>query len=327
MAVRINPSRILLWRNPTDLQLGITSPVVIENVSPEQERLLSLLERGIADESVVAADRDLIDRIAPALLDSSRITKPTLSGDFVRGAFAELIRASFATNQDGLAVLENRAKTTLKLDSLGLGGLLTALGLAAAGVGRILTTDRALVGEHDIGPIGYPTEALNTSRVDAVNEILANRPGSTRVFDFESQTPARKRHSLSVITSQNALLPSSYRGLQTSKMPHLAVLFGSEWVSVSPKIVGTPCLGCLDLHAVDADPLWPVLASQLVGRADYLEDARSALFAASMAIGEILRAIDSPSQESEFVGHRLKVDSGRVETWTWPAHSECDCAP
>lgn len=326
MAVRINPSRILLWRNPTDLQIGITDPVVLENVTAEQERLLSLLERGVADEAVSGEDRELIDRLAPALLSNTKITKPTLSGDFVRGAFAELIRASYATNLDGIAVLERRAKVSVRIDSLGLGGVLLTLGLAAAGVGRVLTTDRNKVGEHDLGPLGYPLDALNQQRVEALSAILRSRPGQTVVQDFESLTPAKRRHSLTVITAQNAVLPASYREMVAAGTPHLAVLFGTDWVSVSPKITGRPCLGCLDRHSTDSNPLWPTLASQLVGRADYLEDARSALFAASMAVGEILRAIDIPNQEIDFVGHRLHVASGRVEPWSWSAHSDCDCA-
>jgi len=327
MAVRINPSRILLWRNTTDLQLGITDPVVVENVSAEQERLLALLERGIADKAVQNKDRDLIDRIGPALLNNAKITKPSLPGDFVRGAFAELIRASFATNLDGIAVLERRGKMSIGIDSLGLGGVLITLGLAAAGVGRVLTSDQSLVGEHDLGPLGYPREAINQHRIEALNAILRSRPGETTVRTLESLTPAKRKIDLSIITAQNAVLPASYKKLVTKKEPHLAVLFGTEWVSVSPKITGRPCLGCLDRHSTEANPLWPALASQLVGRLDYLEDARSALFAASMAVGEVLRAIDSPTEENDFVGSRLKVDSGRVEPWSWVAHSDCDCAP
>lgn len=327
MAVRINPAKILLWRNTTDVQLGITDPVVLENVTAAQERLLSLLERGVADEAVSNQDSDLIARLAPALLGNTKIVKPSLSGDFVRGAFAELIRASFATNLDGIAVLEHRSKMTIQLDSLGLGGVLLTLGLAAAGVGRILTSDRSQVTEHDLGPLGYPNEALGQTRIKALCEILQARPGQTLVQDFESQTPAKRRVQMTIVTGQNALMPSTYRELVKTKSPHLAVLFGSEWVSVSPKLAGRPCLGCLDRHSTDANPLWPTLASQLIGRVDYLEDARSALFAASMAIGEILRAIDTPLEEAEFVGHRLKVSSGRVEPWSWVAHADCECAP
>ncbi len=326
MTVRINPSRILLWRSPTELQLGVEDPLVLQDVTAEQERLLALLERGMADDSVAPEDQNLIARLGPALLAQSSVTKPQLSGEFVRGAFAELIRASYITNRDGIAVLEQRAKVGIHIDSLGKGGLLLALGLAAAGIGRIYTSDDSKVGEHDLGPLGYPTDYLNQNRVAALVELLRLRPGSTIVQLFEGLTPAKRRHSLRVITGQNALMPSTYRTLVEQKVPHIAVLFGSDWVSISPRILGKPCLGCLERHRTEAEPLWSALASQLVGRADYLEDARSALFAASIAIGEIIRAVDTPTVEAEFVGQRLRVSTGLVERWSWQAHPDCECA-
>jgi hypothetical protein len=142
---------------------------------------------------------------------------------------------------------------------------------------------------------------------------------------YDALTEAKRRHSLRIITAQNALHPASHVNLRLKNLPHIAALFGSKWVSVSPRITQSPCLSCLDLHNTDADPLWPTLASQLVGRVEYLEDARSALFAASMVVGEIVRAIDTPTAEAEFIGHRLNVASGRIEEWSWPRHPECDC--
>ena len=322
MAVRINPAKILLWRTPTTMQIGLSQPTVIDDVTIEQERLLKLLERGIADDAIEAEDRTLIDRLSPVLLGQKTITKPKLSGDFVRGAFAEIIRASYATNLDGLAILENRNSQTIYLDSLSQGGLLIALGLAAAGIGKILTDDYEEVTEQDVGPLAYEQKSQGSSRIEALAMMLSSRPGSATIHSLQALTPAKRRHSLRVLTGHNAIQPSKYR---SATSPHIAVFFGEEWVSVTPKLTGTPCLACLDHHKTEADPYWPALASQLVGRRGYLEDARSALFAASMVVGEILRAIDSPDQEREFIGHRLQVATGRVEPWSWTKHPVCEC--
>ena len=300
---------------------------MLTDVTLEQERLLALLERGIADEAVEGEDRALIERLKPALLERSSIEKPRLSGDFVRGAFAELIRASYLTNLDGIAVLENRAKKAVHIDSLSAGGLLIALGLAAAGVGRLLTTDTERVSEHDTSALGYRRDQVGNTRLKAINELLRERPGDTAVQNFDSLTPAKRRHELRVLIAQNAMPQRSYRELLKTKTPHIGVFFGTEWVAVSPRILSNPCLGCLDRHRADADPAWPMIASQLIGRIDYLEDARSSLFAAAMVVGEILRAIDTPNEGADFVGHRLNVASGRVEPWSWEAHPSCECAP
>ena len=300
--------------------------MVLERVTPEEERLLALLERGIASEATKPEDLDLIERISPSLLlRTSEITKPRLGGDFIRGAFAEIIRVSYATNRDGIAVLEERAKASVLIDSLGTGGLLLALGLAAAGVGRILCEDQEVVGEHDLGPLGYPLIARSSRRIDAANALLRERPGSTSILDFAAQTPAKRRHLLKVLIGQHTIHPARYRELVASKKPHLLVNFESERVSISPKITSSPCLGCFDLHKTDTDPAWPAIASQLLGRIDYLQDSRSGLFAAAIAVGEILRSIDSPDQEAEFQGARLEVASGRVENWSWKRHEMCDC--
>ncbi len=326
MTTRINPSKLLLWRNPKDLQIGLTDPLILENVTAEQERLLALFERGVADDALEPEAKSLAERLAPALLEFRQVRKPRLSADYVRSAFAELIRASYSTGRDGISVLEERAKTSIHIDSLGQGGALIALGLAAAGIGRILTSDRERVTEQDTGPLGYNSSVVGAPRLKALDELLRSKPGTTELLDFELLTPAKARHALRVITTQNAMAPSRYRALLANRQPHVAVFFGSEEISVSPRITGSPCLGCLDLWRTDADSNWPTLAAQLIGRNDYLEDAQSCLFAAAMVTGELLRAIDSPGRESEFAGHRLKLASGRVEEWTWQAHEACDCA-
>lgn len=322
MAFRINPAKIPLWRTPNEIQYGVQAPLVIEGVTEQQERLLRLLERGVAEEEIDTSQNGLIERLGPVLLESSRIVKPQLDSDFVRGAFAELIRASFTNGIDGIAVMENRAKATVHIDSLGLAGVLLTLGLAAVGVGRILTTDRELVTEHELSPLGYPTSALGQPRQKALTDLLRTRPGNTLLLDFDSLTPAKARHQLRILVAQNAINPARYKKLAT---PHIAVFFGESEVSVTPRITATPCLACLDLAKTDSDPLWPTLAAQLLGRREYLEDARSSMFAASMVIGELVRAIDSPREEQDFNGHRLNVHTGLVESWTWAKHPACEC--
>ena len=331
MAFRINPAKPLVWRDSETAQIGLDGDaLVLPSLSASEARLIDRWYRGVAEAAIdevteLEKPRELLQRLSPVLLKNHESTKHLLSNEFVRSAFAEIIRASYLNDIDGIAVLEARAAKAISIDSIGPAGLLICLGLAASGLGSIFTEDTATISEQDIGPLAYPRSALGQSRISALSAILNDHPSGMRVEQFDRLTEAKGRHSIRVITGQNAMHPASYRKLRSKRIPHLAVMFGSSWVSVSPRILGGACLGCLDLHKTDADPLWPTLASQLVGRAEYLEDARSALFAASMAVGEIARAIDSPNQEAEFVGHRLHVASGRVEEWSWPRHSECDC--
>ena len=326
MAKRINPARSLLWRNSTDLQLGLDQPVVLHGVTAEEERWLNLLQRGIADEAVTSQQLNLIQRIAPALVDFGSVRKPRLSHDYMQGAFAELIRASFATNRDGVSVLESRAAVTVQLDSLGNGGLLVALGLCAAGIGRIITEDLALVSAQEVNPLGYRKSQVGARHIDAIREILKERNSPSVIEEVSRLTPAKRRSKLKVLVTGNALDPRRFRGLVDEHQPHLCVFFETSRVSVSPVVTDSPCLGCLDEAKRDADPAWPALASQLIGRIEYLEDARSALFASAMVVGEIVQRIDDPEAEREFVGHRLSIASGTVTEWRWAKHPNCYCS-
>lgn len=326
MAKRINPAKALLWRNATDVQLGIENPLILRDVTPEDERLLNLLQRGIPDDSVTEAQKNLIERIAPALVDFGVVKKPRLSHEFMQGAFAELIKASFATDRDGVSVLEARAGVTVQLDSLGNGGLLLARGLAAAGVGRIISEDSNRVTAQEVNPLGYRKIQTGMPRIEAAQQLLSESHSAMRLDHLAGLTPAKRKHLLKVLITGSAIDPRRFRELVDRNLPHLCVFFEPGRVSVSPVISSSACLGCLDLERTETDPAWPAIASQVIGRVDYLEDARSALFAAAMVVGEVLRAIDSPERERDFVGHRLDVVSGRVTEWSWPRRLDCYCA-
>lgn len=140
MALRINPAKIALWRNPNTLQIGTGDDAPrFENLDAAGERFIELLYRGVADDALeeqaaelkVSNPHALIERLGPALLANERIKNARLPQEFLRGAFAEIIRASYRTSRDGLAVLEARATKTVVIDSLDRAGLLIALGLAS----------------------------------------------------------------------------------------------------------------------------------------------------------------------------------------------------
>ncbi|MBM7463267.1 hypothetical protein JOE64_001736 [Microbacterium dextranolyticum] len=78
--LRLSPSRPVLWRTETSLQLGIDDAVLIDDVAPWQERLFDALRRGIPDAMLVplaltlgarASDADrFVEQIAAALVSA-----------------------------------------------------------------------------------------------------------------------------------------------------------------------------------------------------------------------------------------------------------------
>ena len=341
--LRINPHQAALWRDLNSLQIGSGQQRVIFNsLNPAQERLIAALYRGIADKQLpqilndlgVTPDdgKHLVDSLQPLLLKNTKPTKTSLSEDFVAGAFAEIIRASLLNSADGATVLMERKFRTVHVDDLSAPGLALTLGLASAGVGRVVTHDQSLVESNDLGPSGYPTQLLGKTKVEAVRALLASSPNQMGVVPGHKLT-ARNLEAIdcAAIIAHEAIEPRRYVQWLNRDVPHLALSFEVDHASVSPLIVPGrgPCLFCLEQARVNEDPSWPVLASQLVTTKDRLDDSSSRLFCAGVAIQKILAQLDSVGDfrqtDKELVGYRLNLSSGTISEFRWPEHDACSC--
>lgn len=341
--LRINPHQAALWRDLNSLQIGSGQQRVIFNsLNPAQERLIAALYRGIADKQLpqllndlgVEADegKHLVDSLQPLLLKNTKPTKNSLSEDFVAGAFAEIIRASLLNSADGATVLMERKFRTVHVDDLSAPGLALTLGLASAGVGRVVTHDQSLVEDKDLGPSAYPTQLLGKTKVEAVRALLASSPNQMGVVPGHKLT-ARNLEAIdcAAIIAHEAIEPRRYVQWLNRDVPHLALSFEVDHASVSPLIVPGrgPCLFCLEQARVNQDPSWPVLASQLVTTKERLDDSSSRLFCAGVAIQKVLAQLDFVGEfrqtDKELVGYRLNLSSGTISEFRWPEHEACSC--
>lgn len=109
-------------------------------------------------------------------------------------------------------------------------------------------------------------------------------------------------------------------------IPHLPLVFGDTSVTIGPFIepgVG-PCLYCLDLHRRDADPAWPALASQLLGKVSCAQSPFVASEAATLATRMLLRRVrDGRTYSSTSL--TLDTDTGQTRERVWQTHPECAC--
>lgn len=341
--LRINPHQAALWRDLNSLQIGSgQNRVIFDSLSPAQERLIAALYRGIADKQLpqllndlgVEADdgQHLVESLQPLLLKNTKPTKSALSEEFVSGAFAEIIRASLLNSADGATVLMERKFRTVHIDNLSAAGLALTLGLASAGVGRVVTHDQSLVENKDLGPSGYPTQLLGKAKVEAVRALLASSPNQMRVVPGHKLTPRNlEAIDCAAIIAHEAIEPRRYVQWLNRDVPHLALSFEVDHASVSPLIVPGrgPCLFCLEQARVNQDPSWPVLASQLITTKERLDDSASRLFCAGVAIQKILGHLDSVGEfrqtEKELVGYRLNLSNGTIAEFRWPEHEACSC--
>lgn len=341
--LRINPHQTALWRDLNSLQIGSGQKrVIFDSLSPAQERLIAALYRGIADKQLPQLLNDLgvepedgnhlVDSLQPLFLQNTKPMKSALSEEFVAGAFAEIIRASLLNSADGATVLMERKFRTVHIDDLSAPGLALTLGLASAGVGRVVTHDQSFVQEKDLGPSGYPTQLLGRTKVDAVRALLASSPNQMGVIQGHKLT-ARNLEAIdcAAIIAHEAIEPRRYVQWLNRDVPHLALSFEVDHASVSPLIVPGrgPCLFCLEQARVNLDPSWPVIASQLITTKERLDDSASRLFCAGVAIQKILGHLDFVGAfgqtEKELVGYRLNLASGTIAEFRWTEHEACSC--
>jgi bacteriocin biosynthesis cyclodehydratase domain-containing protein len=74
--------------------------------------------------------------------------------------------------------------------------------------------------------------------------------------------------TLAILIANHVLEPRRYIRWLSRDIPHLAVIYTDTGVQIGPLVepgVG-PCLHCLARSAIERDPAWPAIASQLLGQ-------------------------------------------------------------
>lgn len=71
-----------------------------------------------------------------------------------------------------------------------------------------------------------------------------------------------------ILLAQHLVEPRRTAALMVNDVPHLPLVFCGSHVEVGPYVDPgrTACLACAAAHRRDADPSWPIVAAQLVGR-------------------------------------------------------------
>jgi bacteriocin biosynthesis cyclodehydratase domain-containing protein len=114
----------------------------------------------------------------------------------------------------------------------------------------------------------------------------------------------------------------------TRRLAHLAVAVRDGTVVVGPLVRPglTPCLNCLDLHRLDRDPGWRIVAAQLHTGPDIAEPVAvtTALTGAAFAAAEVLAHIDGGTPNT--LGATVEIAGpGESTRRRWTQHPRCGC--
>lgn len=125
-----------------------------------------------------------------------------------------------------------------------------------------------------------------------------------------------------IVVAHRLLDPRRAARLASADVAHLPLELSGDRVSIGPLVVPgrTGCLACLHTHRREADPTWPLLAAQLLGRAPAPTDP-ALLLEAGLLAGRLLRTPPSAASMS------VAVSSSSVRR-SWRAHrphAHCLC--
>lgn len=351
MVLKISSAQPSLWRNPDDIQIGFgPESLILAGITRPEQNLLALLYKGIANDQLEALAgqsglqsaeaNNLIERLRPVLLSEQvaaskqeqkiQVQHP----QFYEGAFSELARAELENSTDGVAVLRARATKGVHIDSLGKSGLLLARGLAASGVGRIVSHDNRLVSVTDVATDGFDELHIGQPRLGASSEIIGRSQTQTRVSNgHRMSTNSLSNLDCAVLIAQQVIAPGRYALWHQRHIPYLAITFGEKSIEVSPIIMPgiSACLNCLAYERIDSDSAWTALATQLIRSPLRFDDSSSRLFASGIALRSILQQLDRGmgplSDLKQSRGFKLDLVNQRVIELTWNASERCDCQP
>lgn len=336
------PALRRLWRDETTLQLGVdpARAVVLHDVGPAMVTVLERLDgrhtiaeiTALAEAAGVARSTvsDLLGLLARcgAVIDGEPAAglPKSLPVSARRRLGPDLAALSLSVGVDAGTVLAQRSRRAVVVRATGrIGPVLGAL-LAASGVGRVHLEGAGIVSGGDVCPGGLM--ATDEHRSYAMAAAEAVRRAAPEV-NTRPMGPNRQP-DLVVLADSRRPAPTGAADRAIRSVPHLPVSLRDGTAVIGPLIVPghTACLGCVELHRLDRDPVWPALAAQLsTARSDRPDPSHLAIAALAAAVGasQVLCHLDGG--EPEALGGSLELTGlgDRVRRRSWAPHPRCDC--
>ncbi|MGI5247334.1 TOMM precursor leader peptide-binding protein [Dactylosporangium sp. CA-139066] len=332
-----------LWRDERTVQIG-TDPaaaVVLELRRRDLSRVLDMLDGGHTFHTLLAeAEAHGLERS-----DVLDVLQALNSTGLVVGAHALLptglpgpvgARLAVEAAAIGLRLREGdgartpadvlRRRNASHVVVAGDGPLVAPLAtaLAAAGVGHVDPVVDGTTTHADVAVGGLACDDVSASRAIATSTAIVRfAPGvnvsSVRSDNVDFIVHVGDRHPPAL----------AHRGFRLHTLPRLEVTVRLGTVLVGPLVrpAASPCRLCLDLHRLDRDPAWPVLAAQLAtARPGDGEPCAhtTAMAGAAFAADEVLSYIDGTPLRTEAAIVEIPR-AGEFRRREWAAHPRCDC--
>ncbi len=348
MTKRINPALPRLWRDPLTMQLGLgRNAVVINQITTVEERIIELLQLGIADNQTTQIDdlvgaqnattASLLDRLGSAVIGDAK--GKALNTNWLEQSFAEIVRVAYEHNVNPQMVLAERASRLVHIDYLDRSGLMLMKALGAAGVSQFASHDRGRVAETDLSALGYSTEQLGLRRADAAlaaleaagfSPALVSSKGKRRALLTLLNENFKAKIDIAILISHRLPNINSQRRLENSDCRHINIEYSEDYVSISPILQRskTPCLTCYQKTKTAEDETWPAIATQITQMTRDQDDVAALLLACGLACRLVIAELDRIAGfnvESENLGWQLDRATGDIVRFSFDFAADCEC--
>lgn len=192
---------------------------------------------------------------------------------------------------------------------------------------------RTLIATRPQAPTANVAVLGRGALVESIARALAASGVSVNVAENADEI-ANPEPDLAILVGHFVIPPSVHSHWLRRDVPHLPVVISDSAVEVGPVVTPgiTGCLLCVDLHRRDADPAWPAIATQLLGRTSSAETpiliAEATAEACRMALHRLGRVgytvfDQTPADATSSV--RIDQATGRRDESLRFRHPECGC--
>jgi hypothetical protein len=214
------------------------------------------------------------------------------------------------------------SETALDPLAIALGAPENAAADFVRGIARALSRAQPQTRVALQSPDGFPRE-----RLEVVAESLAMTGVEVRMTTWSGAPDERMDARDTVIVLAHHLVePRRVAALMSADIAHVPLVFTGSGAEVGPVVLPgeTPCLACIAAHRRDADPAWPQLAAQLIGRAAP-PVSRALVIEAAFATAALVS--ESERNRSRLRGHSLILREGSPQRRlrAHRPHAACRC--
>ncbi|MCI6574494.1 MAG: ThiF family adenylyltransferase [Arcanobacterium sp.] len=213
----------------------------------------------------------------------------------------------------------HRAAAHVHIPVLDSVGVATAICCARAGIGTITTADATIVSPRDHSAL--------------TRQHLGIRKNLALTTALREENPAV--HTISGSLPTIVVLTNSYGIDPQASVPytarHIPVLHA--WVEEVDSYLGpltiaheTPCATCINLHHIDANPDWAVLAPQAFAARPIVPESSTVALLAALCTREVLTEIDGYVSPLRKYIYRIPPAPEPAELLTISFHPRCGCS-